>query len=97
MDERTNLVRPMDVQGRPVPAVYEVLKHLSVHVPKRNYTTLWSCRADATKALSQGYLHFLEALNQITDDGDELGDVRCKAHGLSGRMLQLETDIYTDF
>lgn len=76
---------------------YEVLTQLSVSVPKRINTTRWSCRADATKALSQGYLQFIEALDQITDDIDELADVRCKARGLSERMCQLETGIYTVF
>ena len=44
-----------------------------------------------------GYLQFIEALNQIADDEDELADVRCKARGLSERMCQLETGIYTVF
>ena len=39
----------------------------------------------------------MEALGQIADDRVELTDVRCKARGLSGRMLQLETGIYTVF
>ena len=60
-------------------------------------TTRWSCRADATKALSQEYGKFMEALDQIDDDTDELADVRCKARGLSERMCQLETGIYTVF
>ena len=31
----------------------------------------------------QGYLMFIEALDQTADDGDELADVRCKARGFS--------------
>ena len=76
---------------------YEVLTQLSNSVPKRINTTRWSCRADATKALSKGYMEFIEALNQIADDTDELADVRSKARGLSERMCQLEMGIYTVF
>ena len=43
------------------------------------------------------YGKFMEALDQIDDDTDELADVRCKARGLSERMCQLETGIYTVF
>ena len=76
---------------------YEILSQLSVSAPKRINTTRWSCRADATKALSLGYFKFIEALDQIADDAHELADVRCKARGLSERMCQLEMGIYTVF
>lgn len=76
---------------------YEILTKKAVSVPKRINTTRWSCRADATKALSEGYSQFIEALDQIADDRDELADVRCKARGLSERLCQLETGIYTVF
>ena len=60
---------------------YEILSQLSVSVPKRINTTRWSCRADATKALSLGYFKFIEAnqffVYQIADDAHELADVRC--------------------
>jgi len=66
---------------------YEILTKKAVSVPKRINTTRWSCRADATKALSEGYSQFIEALDQIADDRDELADVRCKARGLSERQV----------
>ena len=47
--------------------------------------------------MSQGYLEFIEALNRIADDGDELADVRRKTRGHSERMSQLETGIYIVF
>lgn len=76
---------------------YEVLKRFSPVVPKRINTTRWSCRADATKSLSLGYAEFIEALDHIAADSDELADVRCKAVGLSNRLCQLEMGIYTVF
>ena len=79
------------------PGGAEILTKKAVSVPKRINTTRWSCRADATKALSEGYSQFIEALDQIADDRDELAEVRCKARGMSERLCQLETGIYTVF
>lgn len=76
---------------------YELLKQRSITIPKRINTTRWSCRADATKAMAQGYSQFMEALDEIADDTDEQADVRCRAHGLSQRLGHLETGIYTVF
>lgn len=77
----------------------ESLKLYDSHVcvPKRISTTRWSCRADATKALMQGYTHIVRALERISDDHDEMAEVRRKARGLHDRMCMLETGIYTIF
>jgi hypothetical protein len=65
--------------------------------PKRLSTTRWSCRADATRALVEGYSHIQDALMEIAESVDELPDVRCKASGLNERMCMLETGVYTVF
>jgi len=77
----------------------ESLKLYDSHVcvPKRISTTRWSCRADATKALMQGYTHIVRALERISDDHDEMAEVRRKARGLHDRMCMLETGIYEIF
>ena len=64
-----------------------------INVPKRVTTTRWSCRADACKALLQGYSQIHE-LSTISDDVDEIPETRCKASGLCERMHTLETGIY---
>jgi len=64
---------------------------------KRVTTIRWSCRADATKALKQGYHQIKSALEQISDDVEEKACVRCEAEGLIARLNQLETGIYTVF
>lgn len=64
---------------------------------KRVTTTRWSCRADATKALKNGYKQIKYVLNQISDDTEEKACVRCEAEGLIKQMNQLETGIYTSF
>ena len=69
----------------------------SVLVPKRVTTTRWSCRADASKALEQGYASFKEALMEIVGNQDEKETVKCEAKGLYDQMCQLEMGIYTVF
>lgn len=68
-----------------------------VCVLKRINTTRWSCRADATKALMQGYSQIASVLEKLSSDEDEMPEVRCKANGLHERMCMLETGIYTVF
>lgn len=53
-----------------------------VSVPKRVSTTRWSCRADAVKALIQGYHPICEALAKIASDENELAKARYEANGL---------------
>lgn len=69
----------------------------SVLVPKRVTTTRWSCRADASKALEQGYSSFKEALMKIGNDKDEKDVTQCEAKGLYDQMCQLEMGIYAVF
>ena len=66
----------------------------SACVPKRISSTRWSCRADATKALVNGYSQIRDVLHKIVNDKFNLAEVRCKAQGLHARMLHLETGIY---
>ena len=66
-------------------------------VPKRINTTRWSCRAGATKALMLGFKEIDKALVAISDNAEELSEVRCKANGLHERMSMLETGIYVFF
>lgn len=63
-------------------------------VPKRISTTRWSCRANATKALTLGYREIDNALISIANNSEELAEVRCKANGIHARMSLLETGIY---
>ena len=68
-----------------------------VCIPKRVTTTRWSCRADATKALVQGYHEIRAALADIVDDPNEIPKVHSEASGLYDRMGTLETGIYSVF
>ncbi|XP_068203587.1 uncharacterized protein [Palaemon carinicauda] len=68
-----------------------------VSVPKRISTTQWACRADAVKALIQGYNPICEALVKIVSDENELAKARCKANGPYDKMLKLETAIHVVF
>ena len=56
--------------------------------------TRWSCKADATKALSNGYP---DAVLAIAEYENEMGKVPCGANGLFERMCKLETGIYAVF
>ena len=69
----------------------------AIHVPKRCNATRWASKADATKALVQGYKYIGRALIKIANDQEQLAVVRCKARGLHERMELLETGIYAVF
>ena len=67
------------------------------YVPKRLIAIRWSCRADATKALVNGYSQIRDTLHKMAQDKGEPAEVRCKATGLHKRMLLLEIAIYALF
>ena len=60
---------------------------------KRMSDTLWSARADATKALVEGYDEINNALVQIAGNEEEKPETREEAHGLAAKMNQFETGI----
>ena len=60
---------------------------------KRMSDTRWSARADATKALVEGYDEINAALEEIADDVEENPDTREEARGLASYMNRLETGI----
>ena len=53
---------------------------------KRISTTMWSCRADATKALIKDYKSLQIALDKLSTDTQEKGETRAEAMGLLRRM-----------
>ena len=69
----------------------------SVCVPKRINTTRWSCRADSSKAIVQGYPEIKNALAEFADNPNEVPKVRSESNGLYERMCLLETGIYSVF
>jgi len=68
-------------------------KKSNVLVPKRISITRWSCRADATKALVQGYPQIKSILRSFSEDLNELPKTRHESNGLYKKMCQLETVI----
>ena len=60
---------------------------------KRMSDTRWSARADATKALVDGYDEICDALVELADDVDQKADVREEASGYADNMNRLETGI----
>ena len=64
---------------------------------KRISTTMWSCRADATKALIKDYKPLQIALEKLSTDTQEKGETRAEAMGLLRRMNTLEIGIYACF
>lgn len=66
----------------------------NVLVPKRISTTRWSCRADATKALVQGYPQIKSTLLSFSEDLNELPKKRHESNGLYKKMCQLQTGIF---
>ena len=55
--------------------------------------TGWSARADATKALVEGYDEINTALEEITDEDEEKPEIKEEARGMASYMNQLETGI----
>ncbi|KAE9523745.1 hypothetical protein AGLY_015805 [Aphis glycines] len=72
-------------------------KKTNVLVPKRISTTRWSCRADATKVLVQGYPQIKSTFRSFSKDLNELPKTRHESNGLYKKMCQLETGIYCIF
>lgn len=64
---------------------------------KKLSDTRWSCRADATKALTHGYKFIIEALLEISENTEEKNIVRGEASDLLRKMTRLETAIYAVF
>ena len=58
---------------------------------KRMSDTRWSARADATKALLEGYDEINTALEEIADDDEEKPEIKAEARGMASYMKQLET------
>ena len=63
-------------------------------LPKRVTTTHWSCRADATKALDNGYSAFVDVLQKLAEDQQEADKTRSESKGLLDEMLTLETGVF---
>lgn len=57
-------------------------KDLSVSMPKKLSDTPWSCRADAYRALVQGYQNIMDILLEISADCEERSESRNMAKGL---------------
>lgn len=55
--------------------------------------TRWSARADATKALVDGYDEICDALVELADDVEQKADAREEASGYVDNMNRLETGI----
>ena len=58
--------------------------------------TRWSARADATRALVEGYQVIREALKKIGDDMEQKPDTRHEAQALADTMDHLETAFLCD-
>ena len=61
---------------------------------KRMSDTRWSARADATKALVDGYDEIYDAFAEIADDENQKADGREEARSLAAYMNRLETGIF---
>ncbi|XP_042222750.1 uncharacterized protein LOC121867057 [Homarus americanus] len=68
-----------------------------VSVPKRIFTTRWSCQAVAVKTVVQGYPPIREALAKIARCENETSKTCYEANGLHDKMCKLETAIYAVF
>ena len=64
--------------------------NLAIHLPKELSETRWSCREDATKAVTIGYNAYLNALEEIKNDIQEKALVRTQAEGLWNKMQTVE-------
>ena len=69
----------------------------TLYVTKKLSETRWSCRADATRALSCGFREIKEALSAVADDEEEKATVRSQADGLYDRMSTLELGLFAAF
>ena len=64
---------------------------------KRVATTRWSCRAEATKALTQYYHRIKDALDLASADVEEKACIHCEVEGLFSQLNKLEMGIYVSF
>ena len=68
-----------------------------ISVPKRVYTTRWSYRSDAVKALIQGFHAIRKAHAKTARHEDETSKVRSGAIGLHDKMCKLDNGVYAGF
>jgi hypothetical protein len=73
------------------------LNPLNLVVVKMLSGTRWSTRADAVKALFEGYVPIEEALHLLSGDNEQTSECRVDANGLLKKMRQLETCIMIEF
>lgn len=69
----------------------------NVLVPKSLSETRWSCRADAVKAIVNGYGNIKEGLEEIANNEEQKDIVKNEAGGLLRKMCSLEITIYAIF
>ena len=69
----------------------------STLVLKRDSDTRWSARADATKALSKGYICFQETLKLISEDVNQRTNTCYEAKAVLKQLSKLETVLLADF
>ncbi|KAL4105050.1 hypothetical protein QTP88_020340 [Uroleucon formosanum] len=67
------------------------------YVLKKLSDTRWSCRAEATKAIVEGYSEIEEALTSISSDIEQKDIVRNEATHLLQKMSSLETALFATF
>ncbi|XP_025199039.1 zinc finger MYM-type protein 1-like [Melanaphis sacchari] len=67
------------------------------YVLKKLSDTRWSCRAEATKAIVEGYSEIEEALTSISSDKEQKDIVRNEATHLQQKMSNLETALFATF
>lgn len=69
----------------------------SFYVPKNLNETRWSCRADATKAIVNGYDKIKLALAHICEDEEQKDVVKIEANKLLKKMNSIEIAFYALF
>ncbi|XP_046619690.1 zinc finger MYM-type protein 1-like [Neodiprion virginianus] len=67
------------------------------YVLKKLRDTRWSCRAEATKAIVDGYSEIEEALTSISSDKEQKDIARTEAAHLLQKMSSLETALFAIF
>lgn len=67
------------------------------YVLKKLSDTRWSCRAEATKAIVEGYSEIEEALTSISSDKEQKDIVRNEATHFLHKMSSLETALFATF
>lgn len=72
-------------------------KNRQFYVLKKLSDTRWSCRAEATKAIVDGYSEIKEALTSISSDEEQKSLVINEATHLLEKMCSLETALFAIF